>query len=97
MTVNLIMGLLPLLGEDVVVRHNCFLNLICGRQGLCTTLLSVHLNLMDLGPMGSPFTFGIIDLKRMDQGYQKGPTSISFTLDSNFNIQGRKRSTIAVP
>ena len=60
MTVDPIVGHLPLPREDVIVFHYCFLNLIHGQQSLRTTLLGIRLNLMDLGPMGPVIvlTFG---------------------------------------
>ena len=95
---TLIVCRLPLFGEDTVVPHYCLQYLIRCHQGLLMTLLSVCLNLSNLCPMGIPLLFCIIHLREKTlAGLPKGLMSVSLTLDSNFNIQGRKQRAIAVP
>ena len=98
MTINLIVCYLPLFGEDTVVPHYCLRYLICCHQGFLMTLLSVCLNPSNLCPMGIPLLFCIIHLREKTLvGLPKGLMSVSLTLDSNFNIQGRKQRAMAVP
>ena len=63
MTVNPIMGCLPLTREDAIVLHNHFLNPVSGQQGLHMTLLGICLNSMDLGSMSPPFPLCVINLR----------------------------------
>ena len=62
-TVNTVMCCLPFLREDQIVLQDCVFDPIHGQQHLLAVLLSVCLNLTDLGPMGSPPLPSIIDLK----------------------------------
>ena len=62
MTINLNMGRLPLLSEDLVVLQNCLLNLVGGRQDFLSVLLGVCLNPPDLSAMGPPLNFCVINL-----------------------------------
>ena len=89
-TVNMIMGCLPLLGEDHIVLQDCILNLIGGQQHLLVVLLGIHLDPTNLGSMSSPLMFSIVNLEEIGLGLSKSPTSVSLTWDSNFNILGRK-------
>ena len=96
MAVNSIMGHLQLPGENAIVFHNHLFDPICGQQGLLATLLSVHLNSMDLGSMGIPFLFHIINLEKNVSRAIKGLMSVSLTLHSNFIILGKMWRYIAV-
>ena len=61
--VDPVMSHLPLLSEDDIVLLNDVLNYVGHCQHLLSVLLSIHLNTMNLGRMGSPFHFGIIHLQ----------------------------------
>ena len=63
MTINLFMGQLPLLGKDLVVFQDGFLNLIGSQQDFLMVVLSICFDPPDLGAMGSPLNFRIIDLR----------------------------------
>ena len=67
-----LMGCFPLLGEDMVVHHHRFFNLVGGGLDLLTVPLGVHLNTTDLRSMSVPLLLHIVHLKEMDQyGYQE--------------------------
>ena len=63
-TVNPIMSCLPLPREDVIVHHNHLFNPVGGRQDLLVVLLSVCLNLTNLGSMSPPLPFRVINLEK---------------------------------
>ena len=96
MTIDPIMGRLPLSREDAIVLHYCLLNPVCSQQALLTTLLGVCFNLTDLGPMSPPFPFHIIHLKERDQYGHQEALHPFLTLDSNFIIWGNVWRYMAV-
>ena len=63
MTINAIVCRLPLLGEDHIVLFNHVLDPVGSSQDLLTVLLSIRLNLTDLGPVGPLLPFSIVHLK----------------------------------
>ena len=65
MMVDSLMGHLPLLGEDHIVLLDGILNHVGCGQHLLSILLSVRLDLTDLGSMGSPFYLGIVHLQEI--------------------------------
>ena len=62
--VDAIVHHLPLLSKDDVILLNHVLNNIGCGQDLLAILLSICLNPMDLGPMGSLLLFSIVHLER---------------------------------
>ena len=64
MTIDLLMGRLPLLREDDVVLLDGILDDVGGGQDLLSVLLGIHLNLLDLSSVGPPFMFSIVHLMR---------------------------------
>ena len=63
MTVDPVMHRLPPPGEDDIVLFDGILDYVGRRQHLLAILLSVCLNLTNLGRMGSPFHLCIIHLR----------------------------------
>ena len=61
--VDPVMRHLPLLGKDDVVLLDSMLDYVGHCQHLLTVLLSICLNPMDLGCVGSPFHLSIIHLQ----------------------------------
>ena len=71
-TIDAFVRRLPLLREDNVVLLNGVLNDIGRRQHLLPVLFSIHLDLMDLGPMGSLLHLSVIHLQEEELvGYQE--------------------------
>ena len=71
--IDALMCCLPLLGEDHVVLLYRILDDVGRGQNLLSILLGIRLNLMNLGPMGSPLLFRIIHLetRNVSEGHQK--------------------------
>ena len=63
-TVNPIMHHLPLPGKDDVVLQDYILDPVHGQQHLLIVLLGIHLDLTDLGPMGSPLLLCVVNLEK---------------------------------
>ena len=66
MTIDVILGHFPFLGEDHIVLLDCVLDHVGSGKYLLTVLLSICLDLMDLGPMGSPLPFSIVRLEKRE-------------------------------
>ena len=62
-TVNPIVSRLPL-PKDAIVHHNHLFNPVGGRQDLLVVLLSVRLDLTNLGSMSPPLPFRVINLEK---------------------------------
>ena len=79
MTIDPIMGQLPLLSEDLIVLENCLLDLVGGRQDFLMIFLGIYIDPLDLRGVGSPFDFCVIHLiKWISKAKQESPTSISY-------------------
>ena len=65
-TIDLLVGRLPLFGEDMVVLHHCLFNLVGCSQDLLSVLLCICFNLPNLSAMGIPLPLCIIHLEEKD-------------------------------
>ena len=64
--IDLLVGRLPLFGEDTIVLHHCLFNLVGCSQDLLSVLLGIHFNLPNLSAMGIPLPLRIIHLEEKD-------------------------------
>ena len=97
-TIDPVVCRLPLLREDHVVLLDGILDPVGSGQDLLAVLLGICLDPTDLGSMGSPFMLSIVHLETRKTlvGHQTPYVHFSH-LGFQFNILGRKRSTIGVP